>query len=130
MAPLVGGLLLLALGIVFLAEELGLADLGWAFERLWPLLIVALGVSKLLDPGKRRGGIWITALGLWLLVGTLELWNLDIGDSWPLLLVFAGFGIVLDALLGKPGAEPTTSPRTRRGPSHQSPAAREEIDDA
>lgn len=101
-APLVGGLLLVVLGVVFLAEELGLADFGWAFERLWPLAIVAFGVSKLLDPARRRGGIWITAVGLWLLVGTLELWNLGIGDSWPLLLVFAGAGIVLEALLARP----------------------------
>ena len=42
----------------------------------------------------RRGAI-LVAVGLWLLVSTPGIGGFDYSDSWPLLLVFIGFALVL-----------------------------------
>jgi hypothetical protein len=93
-------------------------------SRLWPLLLIALGVGKLVTPplvaassaslsgerlcsaslsgephaavasASRRGG-WLIVVGVWLLLDQLRI--LRAGDSWPLLLVALGAAMVWKA---------------------------------
>lgn len=100
LGTLLGGLALVALGALLLLAELGVADLGALAGKLWPLVLVAVGVRRLFDPDRRGGGIWLTAAGLWLLVPSFGLFGLGFRESWPLLLVFGGLGMVIAALLG------------------------------
>ncbi len=57
---LVGPVILIALGILFLLSNLGL--LGWGvwevIIRLWPILLIAVGLDILVG----RGSIWASAL--------------------------------------------------------------------
>lgn len=104
---LVAGLILIGLGLLFLGEELRWleAEAAW---RFWPLVLVALGIAKLARASgadQRKGGLVLVMIGGWLLVNTFELFDLDWGTSWPLLLI--GFGLIWtwEALAGRRSEE-------------------------
>lgn len=97
-------LLIVALGVVLLLNNLGLTDWdAWdALARLWPLLIVAMGLDMLLQ----RAG-WVTpllliVLGVAILLSTTGTQPWDyVGAAlayWPLLIVAIG----LDVIIGRP----------------------------
>ena len=102
---LTSGLILVVLGGLFLFSELGILD-AEPLARYWPLVLIALGSAKLLQPGKpargRSSGAWLLAVGIWCLINTLELFGLTWGTSWPLFLVFVGGAMVYGALTGEP----------------------------
>ncbi|MFC1648595.1 LiaI-LiaF-like domain-containing protein [Nanoarchaeota archaeon] len=41
----IGALLLITIGIIFLFGNLGIVDNAWA--KLWPLLLVVIGIAKI-----------------------------------------------------------------------------------
>lgn len=89
---LIAGLIVLGVGVLMLIE--GLWDYpARSFYRLWPLILIGIGASRLVggDTEKRSSGLVLTGIGVWALISSLELFGLDWGDSWPLLLVFIGF---------------------------------------
>ncbi|HSR51189.1 MAG TPA: DUF5668 domain-containing protein [Acidobacteriota bacterium] len=101
LGPLIGGLILIALGLALFFDTINL----WEFEdvfRFWPLALVGLGLSKLISPQKdddRRGGLWLVGIGAWLLVPSLRLFDLGWEDSWPLILIVIGLLIIIQSLL-------------------------------
>jgi hypothetical protein len=101
---LVGGLILIALGAVFLLGQQGLFGAA-GIRDWWPLIVVALGVGKLVTGGdgrRRRGGFWLVFIGLWLLANTNHFFGLDWHNSWPIVLIGAGLMMTINALLGEP----------------------------
>jgi len=88
------GIIIAALGVLMLFEHV----IGFQVRdiwRLWPLILVVLGLVRLsgMGDGERRGsGLNAVIVGLWLLVNTLELFDLDWSNSWPLLLIGLGLG--------------------------------------
>jgi hypothetical protein len=50
---LVGGLIILVIGFIFLLDNFGVLA-GNAIFRWWPLLLIVAGVSKLLAPSLSR----------------------------------------------------------------------------
>jgi hypothetical protein len=53
--PLVWGLVLIVLGLIFILENMGLD--AWDFVwRFWPVILIVWGASKLLDGLKSRSG--------------------------------------------------------------------------
>ncbi len=91
---LVAGLVILAVGILMLVNRLGPWELyGWT--RLWPLLVIALGLTRFAsasDEEHRSSGAFLVLLGTWFLINTFEVFGLDWGESWPLLLILIGLG--------------------------------------
>lgn len=89
---LVGGLILIVLGSIFLFDRMD----WWSFDGLrgwWPLVVIAVGLGKVLgdDQGRRRGSGWGTILiGFWLLANTRNFFGLHWGNSWPVLLIGVG----------------------------------------
>jgi len=88
------GILLVAAGAAMLLENQGVISVGslWGF---WPVVLVAWGVARCIDARSRhqqRSGIWMTLVGLWLLVSIRHWWGLSIGDTWPALLI--AFGVM------------------------------------
>lgn len=93
---LVGGLLVIAIGLAFLASNLGWMPV-WSVWHLWPLVLVVLGGARVVFPeqGSRLAGLPL------LLVGGIFLAHnygvLHLRDSWPLFVVSAGLGILAGA---------------------------------
>lgn len=103
---LVFGLLLLAAGAIFLADNLGLVDGDPLLRRLWPAAFAAIGVAVLLDPSAGRGRWWGA---VWLLAGAWiwadqEGWvEVDFWDLFfPAALLVVGGSLVWRAF-GSPG---------------------------
>ena len=91
------GLVLLVVGVVTLVDNLSDWDFPWG--DWWPVILIAIGVSKLV---RRKpswvGGATITGLGVIFLLDTLDIWGFSIGDIWrlwPVLLVVVGASILL-----------------------------------
>ena len=86
------GIVIIVIGLIFLGHQL---RLGLEISRLWPLILIVLGVSKFLSvdaEGHRQNGAWL------LLVGGLFLLNnfriLGIGDSWPVFIIAGGLALI------------------------------------
>ncbi len=101
-ARLIFGLFVVAVGIVFTLDRLGLAE-ARPILRYWPLVLVALGLARALEPGcppcRVFGGL-IALLGGGLLLDNLDVIDLDWDLLFPLLLVLVGGTIVWKALGG------------------------------
>ena len=96
---IVWGAFLIALGALLLLNRLDWfrsADIvAW-----WPFIFVALGVIRLIE---RRPGSALTMilLGGWFMACENGWWGLTYGNSWGLVLVVVGAGIVVRALSGE-----------------------------
>src|SRR5580765_3263747 len=89
------GLVMMAFGILWTLDNLGIMEAG-PILRWWPLLIIALGVSRLVGIGHYRNmaaGSIITLVGAWLLAEQLDLIHMSVFALWPLMLVV--FGVVI-----------------------------------
>jgi len=106
------GFVLIAIGVAFMLDEMRIADFGWLIASYWPMILVLIGVSRLLQPGHRHRGIWLIGIGGWLQISNLGLWGFDWGTSWPILLVVIGTCVVLEAIVPESDRAPTKeSPR-------------------
>jgi len=102
---LVLGTALVAWGLVLTVDRTGLADVRHA-GAMWPALIIALGVGKIVASESRRGrrsGMWLLMIGFWL--GFTEYTIFGYHDTWPLLLAGAGVMVVWDVLAGPAGPD-------------------------
>ena len=95
----VWGLFLIALGGIFLLERFGgpaMPDLG----QLWPLVFYAIAVIHVFE--RRLGSaLSMFLLGSWFLAVEFGWLGFTWSNSWPLVLVAVGSGIVLKALTGE-----------------------------
>jgi len=92
------GLILLGLGVVLLLRELGVVSGSIFIPGWWALLIVALGLAKTVRARRGRdvgGGVTLTLIGAWLYMAHTGYHNLSYGNSWPLVLVAVGAGLVV-----------------------------------
>jgi hypothetical protein len=89
------GLLLIAAGTVLLMHRLGISDFSWTMRHFWPLIIIVIGTSKLFHRNTIWSGLWLIAIGAWLQMVTLHIYDFTYRSSWPLLLIILGGGIVL-----------------------------------
>jgi predicted membrane protein len=102
------GLLIIVLGLLLTADNLGLADTERFIWRFWPAILVAVGFAKVAKGRGSSGWLFGTIL---MLVGTGMLidrtfnLSIDVGDWWPMLIVLLGFVVILRAFGGaKPPA--------------------------
>ena len=89
---LIAGLVILGLGLVLCLQFL-LDFRIYGLHRLWPVIVIVVGLARLSGAETRRergGGLVLTSVGLWLLLNTLGILGLDWSESWPLLLILIG----------------------------------------
>jgi len=95
------GLVLIAVGVVFLLDRMDLVDVRSVWHY-WPLLIVASGINQTIGyPSAREfsNGLWTVFIGLWLFAVFEGIFGLTFMNSWPLFLLMAGLQMVLRPVL-------------------------------
>jgi len=99
-AGLVGGIMLIAVGTMFLLDRMGYIDFHMTLSDYWPMALVLLGVTRFLNrPRRRMSGVWLIVIGLWLQATTLHWWDMTFESSWPLLVIAFGAVMVVRAAL-------------------------------
>jgi len=92
---LYSGLAVLTVGIILILQNLDLVHIG-SIWRYWPLILIAVGVGKIIDPKSERGvGIVEVAAGLTFLAINFRFLGLNYRNAWPLVIVFVGLSIVV-----------------------------------
>src|SRR6266849_5067399 len=93
---LIIGLTVIALGVLFTLDNLGIVsardELRW-----WPVALIAYGLTRLVGIGCRRGllaGSVFTIAGVWVLLNNFHVIDRSFWDLWPILLVIWGIAIV------------------------------------
>jgi predicted membrane protein len=93
------GLIIVLLGVVFLLDNFGVIqsfDIGSLISTYWPLFLVGLGFSALIDRNYKVGLLLLT---LGLVFQLSELFSVSAwGILWPLIIVYIGVSM----LVGKP----------------------------
>ena len=106
-SSVLGGLLLILLGVAFLAYQVMPAWFGWMrVEMSWPLIVVSVGVFLLVfglvigQPGMAVPASIVAGIGGILyyqnMTGNWESW----AYAWALIPGFVGIGTILTGLLG------------------------------
>lgn len=88
-----GPLILIAIGMLFLLNNLGWnLPLGYLISRFWPLILIAIGfvqiAGALVGRGSLSGGIVVLTIGA--LFAVQQIWYLRLRDTWPVLLIAIG----------------------------------------
>jgi hypothetical protein len=102
-----GGILLILLGLAFLAYQMMPAWFGWLqVQMTWPLIVMAVGVFLLVfglvvgAPGMAVPACIVGGIGALLywqnLTGNWETW----AYAWSLIPGFVGIGVILSGILG------------------------------
>ena len=90
------GAVIVVLGVLLTLDALEIFDIS-AARRFWPLILVALGVGRIAEGGRRRRfGVLLVVLGVAFQLQQFGLvaveWS-ELGRWWPLLLVLAIYGL-------------------------------------
>jgi predicted membrane protein len=107
---LVVGIIIIALGGILLADNLGWFEARYILRSLWPLALVGVGIAMVRSPDHRRSRAWgwvLITVGLWIFadkVGWVHVsfWQLIV----PALLLFVGGSLVWRAISGPPADKP------------------------
>lgn len=94
---LVAGVAVLAIGVLFTSDHLGIVRAG-ELLHWWPLLLIALGVWRMAGIGTRRSVLWgalAVAAGSWQLLYDYGMVQPRLGDMWPVLLIVWGVAMIL-----------------------------------
>lgn len=95
---LIVGLGILSFGMLWMLDNLNVFD-GDAIAQWWPVILVAIGLVRLLDPSKSKTGSAIfIVLGTLLLLDVADLVEFDVDDLFPLIIVAVGGKLIYDAL--------------------------------
>lgn len=88
------GLTVLWIGIFWLLDELGQHQVHILLD-LWPAGLILLAIAIALNGGGWLSTFLVGGVGVWLLGDSLDLFDLDLGDLWPLVLVLIGFRLIM-----------------------------------
>lgn len=92
---LVPGIIMIVLGSIFLIDRLTPVEFGSVIRTWWPLIVVGTGIARLMAHDSVWNGLWLIAVGSWLQAVQLELFEMTYRNSWPLLLIVLGAGMVV-----------------------------------
>ena len=101
-APLFPGVLIIAIGVVLLLDNLDLVESGQML-RFWPVILIGFGVKHLFearDRGTAVNGTVLAGVGGVLLLSNLNVVAVDIWELWPLFLIVFGFMMLTRARSG------------------------------
>jgi hypothetical protein len=97
---LIGGGLLIAVGGLLVAKNLGLVDAG-NLGDYWPMLLVWVGATRIFAPSRGEhlvSGLVVLALGVFFQLDRFGLIGVSLGDLWPVFLVAGGAAMIAEGL--------------------------------
>lgn len=91
------GLVIIALGALFLIDQTGVVNANSVIVHWWPLVIIAIGfVQLMVAPREFVGPGIIILIGIILLGQSLEIYSVNIwAIIWPMAIVLVGLSILL-----------------------------------
>ncbi len=95
---LVFGLLILSVGVLFLLGNMEILNPNH-YLRLWPALLIVLGLLQFIRPHRRTGyilGSILVIVGSVMLLNRLYIIHVSFRDYWPLILIVVGVMMVLN----------------------------------
>jgi len=117
---LVGGLLLLLLGTLFVLQNLGYVRAG-RLGDYWPLLLVWVGLARMLTHRRHfASGLVIFLLGVFFQLERLDDIWIPMRLFWPFLLIAIGLGLILDSLMGRRSRDASLGTRAQIGQGRES----------
>ena len=99
-AKVILGVMIIAMGVIFLLENLGYVE-NFEFWQFWPVFPIMIGVSLLGRPAEVRqplAGSILIAVGVLFLLHNLDIIPWSIGDFWPIFVILIGLVILKGAL--------------------------------
>ena len=99
-SQVIGGIVLIAIGTLFLLDRFLFFDFGYMVSRFWPTFLIVIGVMQL---ARGRARSWVGPLTL-IVIGVifqgqrLHLFNWSWNRLWPLMLIGIGFALLIDRL--------------------------------
>lgn len=110
------GLIVIAVGVLFTLDNLGIVRWDRYVVRYWPAGLIAIGVLKLWQAsdgmGRGCGGLLFLLAGTWLLLEQTALVRISFVDVWPLVLVFFGVYLVWHGVAAPGPRHPTDANAT------------------
>lgn len=100
LSRIVLGLGILTLGVLFTLSNLGLIFFE-DYWQYWPVILIAFGLAKILEPGGRMFGLVLGIVGSLLLLERLGKITWDVWDLWPIVLVLIGLSIIAGGFGGR-----------------------------
>jgi hypothetical protein len=91
------GVLIVAVGVIALLIQLDVVDLdlGQVFADWWPLIVIGVGVVALVTvPRAWVGPTVIIAVGVFFLLRTLDVIDINIWELWPVALILVGLSLL------------------------------------
>jgi hypothetical protein len=97
---LIGGIILIALGVLFLLDRFFLLDFGWIISRFWPAVLIFIGVMQILHGRARSltGPLVLIAMGAIFQADRLRLFDWRFQQLWPVILIVIGVALLTDRL--------------------------------
>jgi hypothetical protein len=114
-------------------DKAGWLEVG-SIGRLWPVFLILIGLSRLVQPGGEPGrgfGAILVFVGGWWLLYNLDLTDVWLFDYWPLILVAVGLSILWRAVSRRGGTLPEgcCAPATAGAPGLETPVIEAAADD-
>lgn len=94
------GVLVIAMGLLFLLDNLGILDIHRAFS-FWPMVFVIVGTVKLCDTRSQGGtllGAGLVGVGVLMMLDRLDIIDFNWRTLWPLVLIGVGGFLVAKAV--------------------------------
>ena len=94
------GILIIVVGLLLFLDNLDILETDDAL-RWWPVLLVAIGVFKLVQPrgsGGKLSGFILVVVGAVILLGNLDLVHIYIWDLWPAAIILIGGSMIWRAV--------------------------------
>ena len=98
-AALGAGFVLVTIGALMLVDRYSVLEFGDLVRRFWPLALILIGIPKLVRRATLWNGLWLITVGTWLQLIQFHFLGMSYRNSWPLLLIALGGGMIARVML-------------------------------
>lgn len=99
------GMAFIVVGVIFLAIKLNLIQFAWQWYMFPAIAFAVMGLVELVQikrPHKIFEGLSKLVLAAWFYIAFSGTWGITPANSWPVILIVLGLGIVVKSLLKTP----------------------------